>query len=369
MKKDRLSNFELLRIVSMIAIVAIHYFSHGVREAGDLSLGGANEFWFQLLINAGRFGVLCFVMTTGFFMVNKKAKLSSVFKLAAKVWFYAWAFLLAVLIFSGMKDLSLKSLVKSAFPILFKQYWFITTYLMLYMLIPFLNKFIHKAGKRILTGAILALFLIYSVIPMVTLQRWPDNVNVYYNIGLFVMLYMIAAYIKIYPHKIFDRTKLWVIVAISMRLITWATILIIWFIDQKFGKNISLQYFTDFNSPFVIIESVAIFMFFRNLKIGQRKWINWVAASVFAVYLIHCNILFSDTMWRAFMVPDAYVGPMGLFLVNFVVTVLAIFVGSILIDKARGIILDRPIGALARRSDKTSLGRAIISLGGENEET
>lgn len=40
-------------------------------------------------------------------------------------------------------------------------------------------------------------------------------------------------------------------------------------------------------NPIIILQSVFLFMFFERLNIGKHRWINFIAASAFAVYMFH----------------------------------------------------------------------------------
>lgn len=66
--RERNSNFEILRIICMLLIVAHHFSVHGgfYYDASVISL---NRFWIQFLIPCGRVGTNCFVMISGYFLV------------------------------------------------------------------------------------------------------------------------------------------------------------------------------------------------------------------------------------------------------------------------------------------------------------
>ena len=74
-KAVRNSSLELLRIISMLGIVLIHYFRHGMNPNDDIIT--TNRIIYELFSFIGRFGVICFVMITGYFMVNSKIKIRS----------------------------------------------------------------------------------------------------------------------------------------------------------------------------------------------------------------------------------------------------------------------------------------------------
>ena len=80
----RSSNFELLRIISMLLIVASHYAYHGIWQFGTVNEG----LWktalfakklFTCFLEQGEVGVACFFMISGYFLIQKKsARLSRI---------------------------------------------------------------------------------------------------------------------------------------------------------------------------------------------------------------------------------------------------------------------------------------------------
>ena len=91
-KKERSSNLELFRIITMILIVAHHY----VVNSGLAYIDGpicANPLsWrslFLLIFGAwGKIGINCFVLITGYFMCRSSITLKKFAKLLCEVMFY-----------------------------------------------------------------------------------------------------------------------------------------------------------------------------------------------------------------------------------------------------------------------------------------
>lgn len=68
--KIRNSNLEILRIVSMILIIVHHYVVHGQFEWSNTIT--TNKILLEVLSLGGKLGVNCFVLITGYFMVQSK---------------------------------------------------------------------------------------------------------------------------------------------------------------------------------------------------------------------------------------------------------------------------------------------------------
>jgi len=86
-KRD--SNFELLRIVSMLFIIAHHLAHHGGYKFGQLF--NLDNFILTFFISGGKLGVSLFVMITGYYMIKAKdIKISKLFGLELQVLFYSF---------------------------------------------------------------------------------------------------------------------------------------------------------------------------------------------------------------------------------------------------------------------------------------
>jgi hypothetical protein len=89
-----------------------------------------------------------------------------------------------------------------------------------------------------------------------------------------------------------------------------------------------------YNSPLVIISSIAFFLFFRTLRI-RSKLINWLASSALAIYLMHENSVIRDHLYN-------YISEIGKQTTNgflltgyFIILAIEIMVICILIDQIR----------------------------------
>ncbi len=339
-KAVRNSSLELLRIISMLGIVLIHYFRHGMNPNDDIIT--TNRIIYELFSFIGRFGVICFVMITGYFMVNSKIKIRSLVKLVLEVIFFSMAITIISMAIC-IEPFSIKTLIKSCFPIMFRQYWFISVYVALYILIPFINILVYNLNKRQHLILISILICIFSIIPMFTGQRWETTTDFYQNLGLFITIYFIAAYVKLYPNKYFNNIKLNIIITVVMQIVVWSLIIII----MQFGNKIGIkdtQYFNDFNSPIVLIQSISIFLIFKNIDIKSSKFINSIGKSTLAVYLIHEHPIIYPIIWKDIFKSEVYYNSSTmLFLLNILLSVGIVFIVSIVIDKIRIVLIEKKI--------------------------
>ena len=93
-------------------------------------------------------------MISGYFMVEQKVTIRKILKLVGEVWFYTIGTYLILgvgyrLLHNGMGKLwFVKQTVYAFSPILFSHYWFVTAYIILLIVSPFLNKLIFALDKK-----------------------------------------------------------------------------------------------------------------------------------------------------------------------------------------------------------------------------
>ena len=86
----------------------------------------------------GKLGVDIFVLITGYFMIVSNCKFTKVVKLYLTTLLYSLLFLVVAYIY-GEHHVPSRILYSSLFPFGGNAYWFITTYLMLYIFVPYLH--------------------------------------------------------------------------------------------------------------------------------------------------------------------------------------------------------------------------------------
>ena len=88
-----------------------------------------------------------------------------------------------------------------------------------------------------------------------------------------------------------------------------------------------------YDSPFVVLASLSLLLFFSKLKI-QSFVVNWVAKSCFAVYLLHtANYIFPD--FKAHLSQYYQTHSYWTYLLYSIVFSVAVFAIGILLDKVR----------------------------------
>lgn len=292
-KKPRQSNFELLRILAMVAIIANHFSLHSgfVFAPGDLSL---QRFYIQLLQLGGKLGVNLFVMISGYFLIHTSSiKLSKILKLWGQVIFYSVA-VFGALWLTGNADLSLKQLVRHALPITFEIWWFASVYFVLYLVSPYINRLAASLTGRQYVGMLALFTLCWSVIPTLSTMDFQGNGLIW-----FTYLYLIGGFLRRYGNKIRLSAGMSLLLGGGVLLLTFLTAVAFDLLGTRWSvfSNHATYFFSDRKVP-VVLASVLIFYGFSKLDFGCRPALNRISGAMFGVYLIHDHPILRDVLWQ-----------------------------------------------------------------------
>ena len=369
MQKVRKSNFELMRIISMVMIIYYHIILHGniLLNSKNIYFTFTNEIIEFLII----VHVNLFMLLTGYFQVDSKFKLSKVFSLLAQTIFYA-IIIMIILSCLGLVSLNKVGIIREVFLLENTgQYWFIKVYLLLYCLSPFINILINSLEQGRYKSLIFTSVLLICVLPYIT-----GNKGFFINDGFTlynaIVMYLIGAYLKKY--KIKDSYHF-----ANMPKRKYQTVMLIFYIflalinytlyktsiqlavsspifNEIFGNFVSCVF--GYENPIIILQSICFFLFFESLDIKYNKIINRIAKLIFGVYLIHENFLLQPLLYKMLKIDNGMIYSFR-FILYVIFIVLFIFIIGILIEFLRQkffkFIYDRKISHKFRDCVKTYL--------------
>lgn len=339
--KERNSNLELYRIIVMLLIVAHHYVVNSGLTAADgpiLTNPLAAKSIFLLLFGMwGKTGINCFVLITGYFMCKSHITMKKYAKLLLEVYFYRFVFY-AVFLATGYTSFGVVSFVKLLLPVTRVADNFTGCFLVFYLTIPFLTILVQNMTEKQHRYLLLLCGFAYTLIGSV-----PSFGITFNYVSWFGVLFFIASYLRLYPQKWSDNTKLWGGLTLMSVIVSICSVLVLTWFGAKTGRT-GLHYFfvADSNKILAVITAITSLMFFKNLQIKNSRFINSVAASTFGVLCIHAN---SDAM-RQWLWKDA-LNNVGAYFTNYTVAhavgaVLGVFVICTVIDQLRIHFIEKP---------------------------
>lgn len=299
--RKRSSNVELLRIISMLLIVSHHFSVHGGFDSLD-SITMFNKVWLQFIQLGGKIGVDIFVIISGYFLIqSSKNKLSKVLKLWVHLLFYSLIIYL-VFVIAGDATLSIKELIINIFPVIFTKWWFASTYFILYLLTPYLNKLLISFSKNEYQNFLILLTVLWCIIPTFTTNLFQSNPLIW-----FIYLYALAGYIRLYGLLDRVRAKTCILLAVLTSMLTFLSAVIFDILGLKINFfSVHATYFFEMQKLPILITSVLLFLGFSRIDIGSNKVINIVASATFGVYLIHDNNYVRVFLWENLFKNAAY---------------------------------------------------------------
>lgn len=337
--KKRDTNFELLRIVAMIMIVILHFNNFG-KMLSNVELGSKKYYIVYFLEYACIIAVNLYVMITGFYMIKSKPKIKKLIGLELEVIFYSVGVYL-ILILLNKANFNIKILINSIFPVITKQYWFITAYVGLYLLIPFINKLVENLDKKDFKIMLILLTILMSILKTLYSYNTVFEANNGYGLAWFIYLYLLAGYIRLYYDRKIKKLYLFLgYIAIIIIQIILTTI------SKKCNNAIAINYLNislSYNSFFILIESVLFFLLFKGINIKNNllnKLILCVSPLTLSVYLIHENNAIRDLLWTGWLHPFTYLNDGFKLSIALVVDTILIFTICCIIDKIRVILFD-----------------------------
>lgn len=294
-KKERSSNFEILRIIAMIMIIFHHFAVHGGFGFGTSELS-INHLWYYLISMGGKIGVDIFVLISGYFLVASKGNLfdiKKILKLWGQLFFYSVLIYCIFVLFLD-EPFEFKPFIKTIFPLIYGKWWFATTYIVLYILHPFINLLLNKLDKKTYQILLITLLISWCIIPTFTTASFEGN-----SLTWFITLYAVAGYVRFYGLNPKLTFKHYFILFLVFSLITFASAVVFTGLGAKvsiFGER-ATHFFGQNKLP-AFLAALSLFMAFANIKMKNYKWISVVSASTFGVYLIHDDRLLKKYLWE-----------------------------------------------------------------------
>lgn len=286
-KKERNSNLELLRILAALFVIILHYnYPDGGKAFLHTQAMPQN---YQILLIFEMLAICAvniFVMISGYFLcTSTKVQVWKVIKLYIAVMFFSvLQYSLACLL--GNNTFTVRRFLGHFIP----ANWYVSVYSGLYLISPYLNQILKGRTRSQFRFMLLLFFLILSVWPsgieffgeiigfspiaLTPISRQGSNDG--YTLINFILLYFIGAYFRLHeddgPSAKKLRNGLVVYIACALLNTVYA--------------NFFLNHATSYCNPLVVIQTVAIFVVFQNIRIRSRA-VNAIASCSFGVYLMH----------------------------------------------------------------------------------
>ena len=336
----RMVNMELLRCISMMLVVVLHFLGKG-NLLGDLTKGDMPGVGITawLLESFAIVAVNVYMMISGYFLSATTFKPSRLLQLLLQVWTYSAGvgMVAALLGIVPAEQLTTYYYVQLLFPISMGHYWFLTAYVFLYLLLPFVGtalKRMTRTQMQFMAGVLLFAFCVLKSILPVRLDM--DNKG--YDCLWYLTVFVTAAYIRRFGlpklNKVWKGLLLYIVSALAVFGGTMA-LRMIYLKTGSLGLLIGVC--LEYNHLLAFLASLGLFMAFVNMKtdadIFLTRLILKIAPCTLGVYLLHEN-LGLRYVWQPLFGSERITGIVGLFIATFC-AVTGVFVAGILFEMLR----------------------------------
>lgn len=291
--------------------------------------------------------VIIFVLISGYFGINLRIK--TLLILFLQVVFYSLTLtLLAVYIFNLGHPVDV---IKSLLPLSGNFYWFMTVYIELFVLSPFINKLLVNLSNRQYISLLVILgFLIFWFGLLRKTNISIDGKNIVNLIYIYIIGRGIRRISLADETNKFLKNRFHLFVCLSCLI----ALGIGYFLPDTYSLFTRFMIYTyAYNSPFLLVMSISIFCLFRNLSF-KNKWINYMANSSLAIYLIHEHPLMREVIY---VQPFMKLIHLNQYLLFILIIVFAIMVSVLcmLTDKVRVLLfdlIDKPISHFSNKVEE-----------------
>lgn len=356
-KSKRMANVELLRILAMLMIVMLHYLGKGnllpVPSTSMDSMGYMAWILESLCIVA----VNVYVLISGYFLVESHFKASRVVELILQILFYTIVITIIAYAFGfgAEEGFGLYNLLLQIVPIPLEEYWFMTAYLLLYVLSPILAAGVKAMTQKQLKCTI-GMMLLIVCIPKSLLIVDVSLGNHGYDVIWFICLFLIAGYIRLYGIEIFEKKSYALLLYFGSCFLILAESFALGVLYEKTGKlGTIIDGSYDYNHIFTLMAAIGLFQFFLKINIPEGKInsaICKIAPYTLGVYLLH-EQTYIRFQWVKWLKAGSATNAVS-FLFMALGAVLVVFCIGILVDYLRSLLFQAGSKVIYGKKNRTS---------------
>ena len=297
--KNRESSIELLKVFAIVIIVINHVVQ--TLTSGDparvaciwnISQATSNASTIILLLfqHFGTWGNSIFFICSAWFLLRSKCcnKKKWLFMLI-EIWSVS-VIILAITYFGLHIHISVKDIIKSFLPTTFGNNWYMTCYLLFYLIHPILNRIINQMSQKQLFRSAVALAILY--IGFNFIKGVKEGLFFTSDIIIWITIYFIVAYIQYYLNDFANNIKanfglfaFGLVGIIGLNLLTEFAGLHVPALSQKAAH----WAFNNCN-PFIISMSIALLNIARQIHFHNNA-VNYLSSLTLLIYIIHENLI------------------------------------------------------------------------------
>lgn len=291
--ENRKKYIDVVRVLSMLAVVAIHVSCAAYNQYGA---SGMAQFMSLLVTHLGYFAVPCFLMISGALLLhpNKQITIRNLLKkyvlrYVLVIIIFGWAFAFLEVTFTE-RTISFYTLLQSfsnmASGKTWNLMWYMYTLMGIVLILPVLRTVIQHFTKSEMRYLLVTMFVFFCVVPFVN-DIWGEKLGVSLPFGSEYCLYLILGYLL-------DSNQIEIKKSTGLQFVAVGGVLIAGLTAIECFLSPNLGGWSAYRSPLIMFFSVGVFSFVRSVcaerEIGTGKlatWIRILSINSFGIYLMH----------------------------------------------------------------------------------
>lgn len=278
--KTRYIGIECCRIIAMLMICNLHVLGIG----GVLDkVGNQKDIYYFLanILEAFSYpAVNIFILISGYVGLYSQFSYKKMSKFWLQIIFYTISITLTFAVFSKL-SVTPTEWFYALTPISNGQYWYMSCYFGLMLIVPLLNQAILTMKKELLLPIITGGFIYFSIIPTIFKQ---DSLGIWrgYSVLWMILLYIVGAIIRKFKYESYFQS--WKVI-LGILLLTSLTFVLYFF---------NYEQWRSYSSPTVTFQGILIFLLclsIKNIPPSLEKIVLLLSPLTLGVYLFHVHPL------------------------------------------------------------------------------
>ena len=364
--KPRNASIELLRIIMMMQIIFLHISEYGnYTKIADI-IGGKTELMYWVIWLMCRCPVYIFIIIMGYYLSTSTQGFSRsrILKCYIPMYFYSITIPIIYGIFRP-EEINKIAIIKGFFPLISRTWYFMTLYILVLFLSPYLNRMIRDLDRKhflLLIGFAFCLFSVWQ--PLSMLEPFESIIGIKKilftqggkSLYDFIYMYLLGAYIRRFhiftTHERCSDNSIW-----NRPIIYLAGFLLLGLINVFLVYNypdIGIEDIVGYNdNPLVVMQCLCLFRIFENLDISRytklSRCINYISAGNLGIYMIHEHPLIRKLIWEEiFDIDKLSFYSDGIYFIRFIFIIMLIYSSCWIIDWLRRKLFTVVSGKLAK---------------------
>ena len=282
---QRQYGIEWLRVWAMFFITFGHLV--GNAKAGGV-FSSSTQVILPFLLPLGVGAVDCFILITGYFSLRKDTCLAKFLTIYSEMVFYGLLCFALACFLPWAAPMSIH-LIKSLIPLAPTQfnYWFVTKYLGLLLLSPFLNSLFDGLSRRekIAFAGVLC-FLNLSLFSNGAFP-WGSQYGGGWSLMWFICLYILGRTLREFRQELQRFPK-------ALLFLIWTTLYVLYTLHGKFA----ILSWADLGYNFILTltSALCLFLLASTWKNAPPLFLRYLSPALFSVYLLHANFFIRNTL-------------------------------------------------------------------------